>query len=423
MHPLGILADDLTGACDCTAPFAARGARTAVWVRPGAALPVPGAWDLLAINTDSRNVPEAEARSRVRSAALALRQAGWPLGFKKVDSTLRGHLSAELEELLALGVARAWLAPAFPLHGRTVEDGRLFVKGVPLGGTELSEDGLAPIASGRIADALGKPCEPIGYLPLGLYAQGAAALAHRVRFERARDCRVTVCDASEQAHLALLAQMLKAPEMAAPRELMVGSAGLARELARVLLPAGEAPRAAPPARTGLVLTVAGSRQRVTRAQVDALAKLPDACRVALDPAGIGADRNTARLLDEALARLKTGQSEGARVLVVSVDAGSAPEAGDPAIRARDIREALGRLTALAVAALAPGGLVLTGGDVALAALNALGVAWLAVDGEVAPGIARAHLAEGAHRGLTVVTKAGGFGSDETLVEICRALGA
>ncbi|MFI5400471.1 MAG: four-carbon acid sugar kinase family protein [SAR324 cluster bacterium] len=458
MDPLGILADDLTGACDCAAPFAARGARTAVWVRPGAALPShfrfaaelnlglaaeldlgltqafgrlgrPRAWDVLAFNTDSRNVTEAEARSRVRSAALALSQAGWPLGFKKVDSTLRGHLSAELEELLALGVSRAWLAPAFPAQGRTVEDGRLLVKGVPLEATELSRDGLTPIASGRIAAALGMPCEPIGHLPLALYAQGAAALAHHVRFDRARDCRVTVCDAGEQAHLALLARLLKAPEMAAPRELMVGSAGLARELARVLLPAGDSPAAAPtdppPVPRGIVLAVAGSRQRVTRAQVDRLAQMPGARRIELDPAAIGAGEHTARVLDEALARMRTGQSEGARVLVVTVGggAGNGPEGGDLAARARDIREALGRLTARAVAALAPGGLVLTGGDVALAALNALEVEWLAVDGEAAPGIARAHIADGVRRGLAVVTKAGGFGDDETLVAVSLALGA
>jgi len=454
VDPLGILADDLTGACDCAAPFAARGARTAVWVRPGAALPahlrraadpdagfaqasgLPGAWDVLAINTDSRNVTEAEARARVRGAALALSQAGWPLAFKKVDSTLRGHLGAELEELLAMGVSRAWIAPAFPLHGRTVEDGRLFVKGVPLGETELGRDGLAPIVSGRIAAALGQACEPIGLLPLALYAQGAAALAHHVRFERARGCRATVCDATEQAHLALLARLLKSPEMAAPRELLVGSAGLARELARVLLPAEAAPAQvptdAPTAPTiptvprGPVLAIAGSRQRVTRLQADRLARIPGARRIALDPAAIGAGQDTARVLDEALARLKTCQQEGARVLVVTVEpggAGGAPEAGDLAERARSIREALGRLTARAVAALAPAGLILTGGDVALAALNALEVEWLAVDGEAAPGIARAHVAEGARRGLVVVTKAGGFGDEETLVAVSRALGA
>jgi len=433
VDPLGILADDLTGACDCVAPFAARGARTAVQVRPGGALPAPGDWDVLAVNTDSRNVPEAEARSRVRSAALALRQAGWPLGFKKVDSTLRGHLSAELEELLALGVPRAWIAPAFPLNGRTVVDGILYVNGVPLGSTELSADGLAPIAAGKIAAALAAACEPIGHLPAALYAQGAAAVAGQVRFDRARGCRATVCDATEQAHLALLARILKAPEIAAPRELWVGSAGLARELAHVLLPGGDpggkgggpepAPSVAP---MGPVLVIAGSRQQVTRAQADALAKQPGVTRIALDPARAGAGPDRVRALAEAMARLNPGRGAGACVFLVTVESGAAATAGESsqlAVRARDVRATLGRLAADAVAALAPCGLVLTGGDVALAALDALAVDRLAVDGELAPGIARTHVAEGVHRGLPVVTKAGGFGNDETLVAVSRALGA
>lgn len=242
MDPLGILADDLTGACDCAAPFAARGARVVVCLQPAGPAPKSATWDVLVVNTDSRHQTAAEARARVRRGALLLRQGGWPLGFKKIDSTLRGHIGAELEELLELGVVRAWLAPAFPQQGRTVEAGHLLVHGAPLAESAPGREG-APPPEGRIAAALGPACEPIGQVELAVLKQGAAALAGQVRLQRALGCRVIVCDGTEPAHLRLLARMLREREIAEPRELFVGSAGLTRELAAVLLPD---PSAEPP---------------------------------------------------------------------------------------------------------------------------------------------------------------------------------
>ena len=429
MDPLGILADDLTGACDCAAPFAARGARVAVRLLPGDPAPRPGPWDVLVVNTDSRNRLPAEARARVRRGASALRQAGWPLGFKKIDSTLRGHLGAEIEELLALGVARAWVAPAFPAYGRTVEAGRLLVHGAPLEATELRSDGLAPLAAGQIAAAFGPACEPIGRLTLALLDQGTPVVGTQVRLDRMRGCPVIVCDATEPRHLRVVARLLRDREIAEPRELLVGSAGLSRELAAVLIPeppAPAAPEAAPAAsaiRTGPVLVIAGSRQRATQDQVETLARAPGVVQVLLDPAHL--DDGAAAWLAEAEAAGRRALATGASALILTVrqhGAGAvAQDSAGLAARAQQILAALGCLTAQLVPAIAPRGLVLTGGDVALAALRALGTDHLAIEGEVLPGMARARIGAGPHSGLPVVTKAGGFGDAQALVAVLRAL--
>ncbi len=434
MDPLGILADDLTGACDCAAPFAERGARVAVRLLPDGPAPRPGPWDVLVVNTDSRNRPAAEARARVRRGALALRQAGWPLGFKKIDSTLRGQLGAEIEELLALGVARAWVAPAFPQLGRTVEAGRLLLRGTPLEATELRGDGLAPLAAGKIEAAFGPACEPIGHLALATLDQGTPTVANQVRLDRMRDCRVIVCDATEPRHLRVVARLLRDREIAEPRELLVGSAGLSRELAAVLIPDPAPASAASPAAapepgtahpcTGPVLVIAGSRQQATQAQLDALAQAPGVVQVALDPGRL--DGDDAAWLAEAEAAWRRVQGSGAAALVLAVLQDAAKAAPDPAAlaaRAQRILAALGGLTARIVAALAPRGLVLTGGDVAWAALRALDAAQLEIEGEVLPGVARARIGDGPHAGLPVVTKAGGFGDAQALVAVLHALPA
>ena len=117
-----VVADDLTGACDAAVHFARHGLGTAVTL---AGAPFEGAVE--AVSTDSRDVDEAESRRRLEQVA-ARRKGHAGLVFKKIDSTLRGLVGAELAlardvfELPAVVVT-----PAYPELGRTVRDGRLQV--------------------------------------------------------------------------------------------------------------------------------------------------------------------------------------------------------------------------------------------------------------------------------------------------------
>ena len=64
---------------------------------------------------------------------------------------------------------------------------------------------------------------------------------------------------------------------------------------------------------------------------------------------------------------------------------------------------------------APAGLLFTGGETARAVCRALGCTRLWLGGEVEPGIPWSRMADGRFPGLRVVTKAGGFGGEESLV--------
>jgi len=67
------------------------------------------------------------------------------------------------------------------------------------------------------------------------------------------------------------------------------------------------------------------------------------------------------------------------------------------------------------------GLVLSGGEVAVKALEALGASRLRVEEEVLPGVPSLRVMDGKFRGLRVVTKAGGFGEESSLVKIIKYL--
>jgi uncharacterized protein YgbK (DUF1537 family) len=66
-------------------------------------------------------------------------------------------------------------------------------------------------------------------------------------------------------------------------------------------------------------------------------------------------------------------------------------------------------------------LVLTGGDTARAVLAALGARGIALRAELLPGVPLGRIIGGELDGVAVVTKAGGFGRPDTLVEVQRYL--
>ncbi len=82
---------------------------------------------------------------------------------------------------------------------------------------------------------------------------------------------------------------------------------------------------------------------------------------------------------------------------------------------RGLAGALGEMAARLARQHPLAGLVLTGGDVALAACRALGTTALSLIGEVAPGIPLARIRGGPQTGLRLVTKAGGFGGHEAII--------
>ncbi|RLI36925.1 hypothetical protein DRO55_02515 [Candidatus Bathyarchaeota archaeon] len=69
------------------------------------------------VDTESRNVPPKEAYQKVREAVKVLRDWNVRLIYKKVDSTLRGNLGAEIGELIDEFSLGGLFSPSFPANG------------------------------------------------------------------------------------------------------------------------------------------------------------------------------------------------------------------------------------------------------------------------------------------------------------------
>jgi 4-hydroxythreonine-4-phosphate dehydrogenase len=145
------IADDLTGALEVGARFAAAGMRSVVTTGSAAAFEDA----VIVIDTETRHASPADAESIV-----AARAARWhSLVYKKTDSTLRGNIAAELRALHRLYGGPIAYVPAYPEVGRTVIDGVVHVDGVPLHETSFASDRLNPVRDGRVASLVDPACD------------------------------------------------------------------------------------------------------------------------------------------------------------------------------------------------------------------------------------------------------------------------
>jgi D-threonate/D-erythronate kinase len=356
-RPLTIVADDLTGACDTGALFTARApVPVSVWPRR------PPASAVSVVDTESRALGAAEAAERITTVASGGRAKHW---FKKIDSTLRGPIGAEVDALMrATGAVTALVCPAFPAQRRVVLDRALLVRGVPVAETPIARDPHFPAGGSSVVDLLRPQLDrALAWIPIDQLRAGGESLASRVR--RLAGTAI-VADAETDADLDAL---VEAALSVTPPPLLVGSAGLGRALAARLgllggsveLPAG-----------GRWLVVAGSIHPATRRQI------------------------------------REARAAGLTVLAT---------AERPAA---DRTEAIARLVEQAVGALEREHwdlIVVTGGETAVALWTALGVDRVDVLGAPAPGLALASLRLPGREPLAVLTKAGGFGPPDLLVEL------
>src|ERR1017187_6914780 len=95
-----VLADDLTGALEVGAKFAASGVAAQVGTAP-ALLPrdLHDAAGAFVVDTETRHSDAAEAARRVYEFAHAAYDEGFSHVYKKTDSSLRGNIGAELAAL------------------------------------------------------------------------------------------------------------------------------------------------------------------------------------------------------------------------------------------------------------------------------------------------------------------------------------
>lgn len=424
---LAVIADDLTGANDTGVQFAKQGLTVQVFLNDLVEKDLGHSPEVMVLDTDSRAASPAEAFARVRATGGLVRSmaAVQPLIFKKIDSTLRGNIGAEIDAAMAeYDLAWAAVVPAFPANGRITVGGWHLLHQTPIAESEIARDPKTPVHESVAPKLLStQSSHPVAHVDLSDVSRGCDAIIKRIAEFRQKGIRILSFDAATATHLQAIATAIAAGKEAA---LWVGSAGLA-EMVPAVMGWSKQTRTVVNEAVGPVLVVAGSVSPVTARQMSSFLAGDNVRLVSLRADALISNENAeiARCIHEARQGLSLDQD----VLVASaVDAdavASAREQGEKqGVDSRGVSErvaaAMGKIVSdLIVLPLA--GIFLTGGDTAVSVCRALGVGSIDILAEVLPGIPLGQLVCGCCPGLRVVTKAGAFGGDNAIVESVKAL--
>lgn len=401
MERWAVIADDLTGALDTALQFRKAGQKTMVSTRLGI---WPSRGGVVAVSTETRHVSAAKAAASVRDAFHTLPCGTSARIYKKTDSLLRGNIGAELGALReAAGTGPLVFAPAFPTGGRTTIDGIHRLEGVPVADAAPGRDPLTPVRESHIPtllrDSGGLNAEGV---PLDVVRGGQEALAAELTRSSRSGVEVLAPDVETDDDLQAIASALR---VSVGGRISAGSAGLAEYLARA---DQDSDQPADLGRSTFVAAVVGTPSAHTQQQVERALTSGQAQRIRV--------RSHADV-DSAVRETRPDRPSYRLMIFDTTLEGTAPR---PEERRRQLR-CVGDLCRAVVGAVDRPGLILTGGDTARAALDALEVDAIEVLGEVEWGVPGGHALRGTRRVASVVTKGGNMGGPEALTTAFRSL--
>jgi uncharacterized protein YgbK (DUF1537 family) len=411
---IAIIADDLTGAADAGVQFCPY--LGSMYMTDSKQIDLDSI-DIqskgITVFTNTRNIPPAQAAATVYQMAKIVQQLAPGVIYKKIDSCLRGNLGSELDAMLsALQATVSFVSPALPEQGRTTVNDCHQINGIPISETEIGRDPLCPVNESRLSMLLAAQSQmSIGHIHINHLEEGMDALLKQVKRLLFRGCRHIVFDAQETKHLDTIAALSR---HRFENALLVGSAGLARSLARIITPKPAPTKKTDRPRIKKWLFVCGSASQVLAEQVSILTQATGWPQRIIDPNLLTVGRTSAQY-NSLLTELET--SWRAESLIVSIDQGPDSKAGENPGR---IVQGLADVVSSLLSATAPDGLFLSGGDTAVKVLDKTDGSAILLREEILPGVMSGEIAGGPLRGLPVFTKPGAFGHPDTLIKLLEA---
>jgi len=414
-----IIADDLSGANDTVAQFA----KLAI---PSITVTIPAYinstflkalaenYDVIALNTDSRHLDGMEAYNVLLKVGKEIRKSFEDLDdvlvYKKIDSTLRGNIT---EEIIAirdhLEPKLIVFTPAYPKQGRITVNGIHLVRGVPVDQTQFGRDVRKPVKTSNIsayfADVFGKSYK---HVYLNELQQGRL-------IEYVNNYRILSFDVENEGNLRTIVETIMSKQK---NVLWVGSAGLAEYVAYTAIIGATKGRP--------ILNVIGSLNEVTRNQVKELLSALKCKLILIDINNLleNLEGEYARVESEVRKSLEDGSeiiiATGYTNEQVEQSKAYAEKRGVPLTEIGSlISNKLGKLACSILNNVSIerfSGVFVSGGDTALALIKELNVNAVSVVGEIEPGLPLLRYGK-----TYIVTKAGGFGSEHTLIRVVTRL--
>lgn len=404
---LGCIADDFTGATDLANNLVRAGMRTLQTIGVPA-LPLTDEVDAVVVALKTRTLPAAEAVAQALQALAWLQRCGAERFYFKYcstfDSTPQGNIGPVTAALMdALQCDFTIACPAFPVNGRTVFKGHLFVGDVLLSESGMRDHPLTPMRDANLVRVLqAQTTRRVGLIAYDVVSRGEAAIRARIAELKATGVSIAVVDAIADEDLYKLGPALRdLPLVTAGSGVAIG---LPQNFANRLAHAAGAAQL--PARAGFRAVIAGSCSEATNAQVAHFIQAGGAA-CAIDVMQLASGNGVVEsVLEWARPRLQKGP-----VLIYSTATAAQVQLNQQRLGAAAagalIEQGLARIAGLLVAAGVTQ-LVVAGGETSGAVVQVLGAEMLRIGPQIDPGVPWTAVEGGPP--LLLALKSGNFGS-------------
>ncbi len=371
------------------------------------------------LNLETRSKSEEEARKCFEQFSTKLIDSE-SIVYKKVDSTFRGHIGVEIDALIEKGkFDLAIIAPSYPVNGRVIRSGVQYVKEVPLHETQFAKDKQFPIETSSVKKLLESQSKQLTR-HVGFESGFSLDEIQKEIYQAKRDgVKLLSFDTREQKDLDCIAAASLAVQ---ERIFWVGSAGLANSLARVLKsklnfhnPSSQDNKDLA-LDDGRFLGIVGSQNEASNLQVN-YAERSGTSITTLDPLSL---TKLGLKEVEPCSLHELEQIKDISVFSVQTQSSNSEEwtkyLSKYSYIGNLIAKGLGTLGSYLLSKHKINGIFLTGGDIAYQTCCSANIDTLNIVGRLDEGIPICIVPKGAYKGMIVVTKAGGFGKEDSLLK-------
>lgn len=419
MTKFRMVADDLTGANANCSLMKKIGLNAATLFNLDEGLPEE--YNVIAFTTNSRAMESDEAYIKVKESLEKLKSNDVELYSKRIDSTLRGNIGAELNAFFdVLGEEYMGIAvPAYPTTNRIVANGIMFVNGELLLSSDAGRDAKTPVFTSNVIDIFRKN---INYKSDIIYIEdiekGIDYLSELIKEKKSQGVRLLVFDGLIDRHIEIIASAA----LASGLSFFAADPGpFTLEVANQMLERDEV--------LNKVLMVVGSVTDISITQIKELLNSYEFAVVKVD-AGILAikaqrDKEIKRATKEALEKLHysdyllittTPYEEGEkRVDLVKISEEEGIHMDDISIRIADGLAEIARNTILSDFSFA--GSFISGGDITVAFSNYMESQGIEIREEVIPLSAYGRMIGGLMPEHRIISKGGMVGNNDAM-KIC-----
>ncbi len=409
MLKLLVIADDFTGALDTGVQFSNQGIKTLVSTDTNLDYrDVDEDVEVLVMNTESRYLSFEKAYQQIKAIIVSAQKVKIPHIYKKVDSALRGNISAEIKAVQDASQQTVIpFLPAYPEMNRVLIDGNLYIDQVLVTESVFADDPYEPVTESNVLQRLKQEAQIEAQLIQG---NTIPTDAHGL----------LVFDAETDD---TLIQQLEALEQANLLGMSIGCAGFAKVLAKQLFPNE---RSISYSLKDPLVVICGSVNPITKKQIEH-AENKHFPRISLTPQqllrtgyweSLDGQKDLKRYLTlmekHPLLVFETLNEETTKGITAYSKENNLPSTE---YRFR-IGQSLGILTQALWSKYSENTFLFTGGDTLFQSMKVLGVNTVEPIAEISPGVVLSTI-EWKQKKRQVITKSGGFGNEELFEEISQ----